>query len=151
MTALVLHPDPAYNTFYDVAGADNAADDLLSHATWSGLSAEDKQRWLLFTGAIIKNTKGFKAPDVADDCLQKAQLALIIHQVENKIQEVGGINQQLRTRKFDMLYHEYFKNTALDNAVVPDIPQDVKDCLALYGAVFTGDTVGGIGTFGRYR
>lgn len=150
MTPLVVSPTPDYNTFVTIAEADVLADDALSHSVWEALSPADKQRWLLLTGAMINGLKGFIAPDPTTACLQKAQVTLVLHQIDNKLQDTGPKEGQLRTRKFDVMYREHFKNVHADNKVVEDLPASIRECLKNHGALLD-NSVGGVGSFGRRR
>jgi len=149
MTALNTYPAVDFNTFTDVAGADTLASDSLSHELWDGLSVEDKQRWLLFTGRMFIDLEGFAPEAPQDACLAASQILVVLHQMKNGLQEEKS--QQHRVRKFDVMYEEYFKNDYADLSVVNDLPAEVRACLEANGAKLDTNTFGGVGTVRRHR
>ena len=150
MTALIVYPAAGYNTFIDVASADSLASDFLDHSIWDGLSADDKQRWILLTGRFIIGFDGFAPAAPQDSCLQQSQLTLIMHQLRNNLQSTET-NQQIRIRKFDIMTNEYFKNNFADVQVIDALPKDVRACLEANGALIHQSTSGGVGSFRRHR
>jgi len=149
VTALIVHPDPGYNTFVDVAGADIIADDYIDHAIWDMMTPEDKQRWLLFTGKLIMSLKDIEIPDSTVACLADTQIQILMHILRNDL-FADKPEQQVRVEYFNKMSIEYFKNNNLDDIVLNDIPAGAWDCLVSLGAA-KPKFLGNVGVFRRTR
>lgn len=151
MTALIVHPTADFNTFTDIAGADALSTDYLNHELWDALDVTDKQRWLLLTGSIITALDSFEAPELISTCLPKAQMMIVMHHLKYGLQEsTYGKQGQLKARKFDVLYREYYKHSSADRQVEDDIPAEARPCLEQYKV--SGCTyVWGVGVTRRKR
>jgi hypothetical protein len=149
MTALIVHPAPGYNTFVDVAGADTIAEDYIDHAIWDAMTAEDKQRWLLYTGRLITSLKNIEIPDSVVVCLAGAQMQILMHILRNNLY-ADKVGQQVRVEYFNKMSIEYFKNNNADNLVLSDIPAEAWSCLISLGAT-KPSFVGNVGVFRRTR
>jgi len=149
MDALVLHPNTGWNTFTDVAGADAIADNMLDHAVWEALSSDDKQRWLLATGTMIKGLNGIEFPDTAVGCLGVVQVEIAVNILKHGLNEVEA-DQQIRIQYFNRISTEFFKNEFADGKVTPDIPYTSWGCLEALGAI-KPSYAGGVGTVRHHR
>lgn len=134
MVTLTLYPNDSANSFVSNTDALILAEQFLGSETFTALSTDDQNRYLIIAYNNIINLTGITLPSAPTLCLQEAQVELAINDIVNGISTTTSA--EIASAKVGPISVQYVENTSTSD----EFPSRAKACLESYNAVISSSS-----------